>query len=138
MFSKNFQNDIDNCNPPCDENECNINAFQEIDVCVPITVEPYVNLGEAVVECLDDPYIANIPCCTKNKNGTCKFTIAQRLCVMVPIEFKASASSGPTSVICGDTSDEDCEATPVSGENDGFESDIKSLLKFYIKGKMVE
>lgn len=46
---------------------------------------------------------------------------------MIPVEFKAIARSGPTSVICGDISDEDCP-THICDEEGSF----------YIKGKMVE
>ncbi len=49
-----------------------------------------------------------ISCSTWNKNGTCKFTLVQKLCVMVPVEFREAARSGPTSVICGNASDEEC------------------------------
>jgi len=135
MFKDKFKNEIDCCNPSCEKDDCNVNAFQEIDVCVPITIEPYVNLGEAVIECIDDPYLSPVPCCTWNKNGTCKFTIAQKICVMVPIEFKATATSGPTSVICGNTSDVDCP-TFVCDENVEYEYKPK-LYNFYIKGKGV-
>lgn len=135
MFKEKFHNDIDKCSPCCDEDGCNVNAFQEMDICVPITIEPYVNLSETIVECIDDPYISPAPYCKCNKNGTCKFTIAQRLCVMVPIEFKASASSGPTSVICGEISDEDCPSY-ICDENSKYEP--QPPYKFYIKGKPVQ
>lgn len=137
MFKGNFHDDIDNCNHCCEEDNCNVNAYQEIDVCVPITIEPYVDLGEAVIECIEEPCIQ--PCVYNpcNKNGTCKFTIEQRLCVMVPIEFKAKAKSGPTSVICGDVSDEGCQ-TYDCDENSDCKHENNLPYKFYVKGKMVE
>jgi len=137
MMNEKYQNGIDICAAACgDEASCEVNAFQEIDVCVPITIDPFVTLGEAVVECIEDPCIVPVHCRTWNKNGTCKFTIAQKICVMVPVEFKASATSGPTSVICGDTSDEDCP-TYVCNENEGNEHHHKPSYNFYIKGKEV-
>jgi hypothetical protein len=108
MFEDNrIKNDIEICCPPCEE-DCRVTAFQEMDVCVPITIEPFVKLGEAQVECIEEPCLIPTPCHTWNKNGTCRFTLSQKICVMVPIEFKANTSSGNISVICGDTSDEDC------------------------------
>ncbi|WP_326908591.1 hypothetical protein [Sedimentibacter sp. MB31-C6] len=128
MFRDKFQNeDIDKCNPSCEKESCETDVFQEMDVCVPISIEPYVDLGEAEVECIEDPYIDSLHFCKCNKNETCKFTIYQKICVMIPVEFKAIARSGSTSVICGDISDEDCP-THICDE-EGY---------FYIKGKMVE
>lgn len=135
MYNENFQNREEICASVCGETGCEVNAFQELDVCVPITIEPYVNISEAVVECIEDPCIVPVPCRTWNKNGTCKFTIAQKLCVMVPIEFKATASSGPTSVICGDVSDEECPSYDCE-ENGGSNHNHKQY-NFYIKGKEV-
>jgi len=137
MFKDKFQNNIDNCNPSCEDDKCNVNTFQEIDVCVPITIEPYVNLGDAIVECTDDPYITPFPCNTWNKNGTCKFTITQRLCVMIPVEFRAAVSSGPTSVICGNISDKDCPSNDCDNSV-GNEQVPTPLYNFYIKGKLIK
>ena len=134
MFKERCHNENEDCCHKCEDSGCDVTAYQEIDVCVPITIEPYVDLGNAIVECIDDPYIAPLPCRTWNKNGTCKFTIAQKLCVMVPIEFRAAASSGPTSVICGDATDEDCENDDCNEER-GCEKRPK--YNFYIKGKEV-
>lgn len=138
MYKENYNNHIDNFNSCCEEDSCNVNAFQEIDVCVPITIEPYVDLGEAVVECIDEPCISlshSSGAC--NKSGACKFTIEQKLCVMVPIEFKATAKSGPTSVICGDASDEDCQSNNCD-ENFEYNTDLKKPYRFYIRGKKIE
>lgn len=76
---------------------------------------------------ISNQYIESLHYCKCKKNETCKFTICQKLCVMIPVEFKAIARSGPTSVICGDISDEDCP-THICDEEGSF----------YIKGKMVE
>jgi hypothetical protein len=85
---------------PCNENHCDVTAFQEIDVCVPITVEPYVDLEEPIIECIEEPCLVPIPCCAWNKKGKCRFAISQKLSIMIPIEFKAEALSGPASVNC--------------------------------------
>lgn len=137
MFKDKFGNEIEELERYCDDS-CDVTVYQDIDVCVPITVEPYVNLHEAVVECIDEPYIVTNPNWSRCKNGTCKFNLAQKLCVMIPIEFKANATSGPTSVVCGDISDEGCP-TDVCGDR-GEELDIrrKSPFNFYIKGRKID
>lgn len=137
MFKDKNNIDIENYDFPCSENSCDVNIFQDLDVCVPITVEPFVKLHEAEVECIDEPYIVSSQYNCKNKNGTCRFNLAQKLCIMIPIEFKAKTSSGPTSVICGDISDEDCPSF-VCKENDEDDSIKRNPFNFYIKGKRVE
>ena len=120
----------------CDQDGCDVTVYQDLNVCVPITVEPYVNLHEAEVECIDEPYIVTNPNWSKCKNGTCRFNLAQKLCIMIPIEFKAKASSGPTSVICGDIYDEGCRNE--CDDNNENDSNHKSAFNFYIKGRRVE
>lgn len=137
MFKDKSNVDTERHNYPCDDNGCDVNVFQDIDVCVPITVEPFVKLHEAEVECIDEPYIVSSEYNCKNKNGTCRFNLAQKLCIMIPIEFKAKTSSGPTSVICGDISDEGCPSLVCEERNE--DDPIKRYpFNFYIKGKKVE
>ena len=85
---------------PCYENHCDVNTVQEIDVCVPITVEPYVDLGDPIIECIEEPSLVPIPCGAWDKRGKCRFAISQKLSIMIPIEFKAEACSGPASISC--------------------------------------
>jgi len=132
MLEDKIQNGIEVHFPTCGEDECSVNAFQELDICVPVTIEPFVTLGDPVVECIDDPCITPVACHSWNRNGTCKFTVSQKLCVMVPIEFKATASSGTTSVCCGDASDEDCQECD---ENGGYEHQPKTPCNHHNGGK---
>ncbi len=105
MNKDKYNNDIEEF---CNQYGCDVTVFQNLDVCVPIAVEPYVNLHEAEVECLDEPCIVTNPNWSKGKNGTCRFSLVQKLCIVIPVEFRAKATSGPTSVVCGDISDEGC------------------------------
>ncbi|MEL7646499.1 MAG: hypothetical protein AAGU76_00315 [Sedimentibacter sp.] len=134
MFRDRFHSEEGDCLKICEDEGCDVTAFQEIDVCVPITIEPYVDLGAAEVECIDEPYIVTSPCRNWNKNGTCRFTIAQKLCVKVPVEFKAAATSGPTAVVCGESSEEDCPGCDCEEELPCCE---KPRQGYYIKGKEV-
>lgn len=97
-------------NTPYNENSCDVTAFQEIDVCVPITVEPYVDLGEPIIDCIEEPCLVPIPCGSWNKKGKCKFYISQKLSIMIPIEFKAETCSGAASIRCleQEAEEEDC------------------------------
>ncbi len=105
MNKDKYNNEIEEF---CNQYGCDVTVFHDLDVCVPITVEPYVKLHEAEVECLDEPFIMTNPNWSKEKNGTCRFNLAQKLCIVIPVEFRAKATSGPTSVVCGDISDEGC------------------------------
>lgn len=133
MYKDKYNDEIESF---CDQDGCDVTVYQNLDVCVPITVEPYVNLHEAEVECIEEPYIVTNPNWSKCKNGTCRFNLAQKLCIMIPIEFKAKASSGPTSVICGDISDEGCPNE--CEDSHEYDAHNKSPFNFYIKGRGVE
>jgi hypothetical protein len=134
MFKDKHCNNIEELEGFCNGDGCDVTVYQDVDLCVPITVEPYVNLHNAEVECIDEPYIVTNPNWAKGRNGTCRFNLAQKLCIMIPIEFKAKATSGPTSVICGEISDEGCP----TGCDDENEPGRKSPFNFYIKGRKID
>ena len=96
MFKDKYENDIEECN----KDGCDVKVYQDVDLSVPITVEPYVDLGEAIIECIEEPCLVPIPCGAWNKKGKCRFCISQKLSIMIPIEFKVDALSGPVSVNC--------------------------------------
>jgi len=134
---------------PCNENSCDVTAFQEIDVCVPINLEPYVDLGEPIIDCIEEPYLIPIPCDSwDKKKRKCRFTICQKLSIMIPIEFYVYACSGPASVDC--TGEEECyyhdECLPLTccgkEEPPPFVCCVKEEVKYedpdfyyYVKGR---
>lgn len=136
MFKDKNNNEIDSFINNCRSDGCDVNVYQDMDVCVPITVEPYVNMHNAQVECIDEPYIVTSPCNSNNKNGTCRFNLAQKLCITIPIEFRAKATSGPTSIVCGSTSEEGCPSDCYDECRENIYQ--RSPRSFYIKGKKVE
>lgn len=80
---------------------CPTSGYQALSVCVPVTVTPYVHVGETVTRCCGEPVItAGNNGCTGRRNGVCMFTIRQRLCVEVPISFGANAVAGEPNVDC--------------------------------------
>lgn len=103
MFKDKYENDIEKCN----KDGCDVKVYQDVDLSVPITVEPYVDLGEAIIECIEEPCLEPIPCGAWNKKGKCRFCISQKLSIMIPIEFKVDALSGPVSVNCFGQEEED-------------------------------
>lgn len=56
--------------------------------------------GEAIVT-------PGINTCNGVENGSCTFTIAQNLCVAVPVEFGTVTTVGSLSVQCGEATSED-------------------------------
>lgn len=131
MFQDNY-NDMDELETYL--SGCDVKVFQDLDVCVPVTVKPYVRINETEVECIGEPYIITNHGYMKGKN-VCKFNLAQKLCVMIPIEFIAKATNGPISVICGELSGEDC-SHEMCCENKEYNEE--KPVDFYIKGKKIE
>lgn len=94
MYNNDEQN---HCCPKVCGNEhaaCNISELKElIDVCVPVTIEPFVEVGKVTVSVIDEPCVQPIHCGNWNRNGLCKFLVTQKLCVQVPITFNAIAKA---------------------------------------------
>jgi len=89
---------------------CPTTTYQEVDVCVPVTISPYATVGEATVTCCGDPTITQgTASCAGTTGGTCSFTISQRVCVAVPVAFGANAQVGNYTVNCGTAGNGNCE-----------------------------
>lgn len=89
------------CGPVCriDEN-CVRTAHQRARVTVPITLTPYVRVGEASAWCCGAPVFCavgsrQIPPCS-----SCTFLVTQMMCVSVPITFTADATAGEADIEC--------------------------------------
>lgn len=80
---------------------CPAVGSQSVVACLPVTVCPYAVTGPAVVQCCGEP-IVNQCCghCRGKVNGTCEFTISQKIRVEIPVEFGASVNIGDTFVDC--------------------------------------
>lgn len=97
--------------------DCEVSGFQEATVCVPVTVKPCAEICKTKIRCIGCPKIDR-KCCDDHshggrpdydhKNGTCTFTITQKICVEVPVKFKADADIGMPIVDCGKADDKDC------------------------------
>lgn len=128
---------------------CHRMAYQKARVCVPITVTPFARMHAPTTYCCGDPVILpadlNCPGCL---NGSCTFTLRQKICVEIPIELDATATTSGTYVCCNGASaenicrgcscaSEDAEADfpEESAENmksiDKINSNLKKLKSFF-------
>lgn len=88
---------------PCTDDGCDSKAKQSATVCVPVTITPFAKIGTIFTECCGKPTISNRHGeCKGIENGSCKFTISQRIKVEIPVEFGANTTVGGTFVECND------------------------------------
>jgi hypothetical protein len=82
-----------------DEN-CSRIVHQHARVSVPITLAPYVRVGEATTWCCGAP--AFHPVCERPEpdGHKCTFIVSQMMCVSVPITFNMDAHPGDADVEC--------------------------------------
>jgi len=81
---------------------CSAVGYQDVNVCIPITIKTFGEAGNAKTQCLGKAVITS-GCdeCPGKVNDVCKFTISQKLRVEVPVIFGARAEVGKASVDCG-------------------------------------
>lgn len=92
---------IDDIEMRCSENNCIVKAYQSATVCVPVTVTPFANVGTIKTECCGKPVVSHKDNnCEGMENGSCKFTISQKIKVEIPVEFGSNTSIGGTFVNC--------------------------------------
>lgn len=105
------------CGPICGVIEtCETTVFQNIDVCVPITITPDTIVGPIDVRCCGPAIVSNEPC-PINGPPSCIFYVRQRLCAEVPIRFSAMGDDGDPVVSCGDPNQEGCVNCPTNGDD---------------------
>ncbi len=82
-------------------NVCPSTGYQQIGVCVPVTVMPFAHVKETKMKCCGRPVVkAADTTCKGRKNGICTFTISQTMSVEVPVDFGASVAVGDAYVDC--------------------------------------
>lgn len=87
-----------------DEIGCSTVGCQEVDVCIPITIKAFGEVGNAKTQCLGKSVISSgFDACSGKPGEVCKFTISQRLRVEVPVIFGARAEAGEAIIDCGCT-----------------------------------
>jgi hypothetical protein len=97
-----------------DEETCTASGFQKAIITVPVTVKPIVKAGETTTVCCGEPVITpgKVLCNADGRNnGTCSFTLSQKICIEVPVTIGAKSYVGSPAVECGPVSEEDiCNA----------------------------
>lgn len=84
-----------------EKNSCPVVGRQIADVCKSVTVTPFAKTGMIRTKCCGDPVVTpGVATCFGRKNGSCSFTIKQRICVEVPVDFGARVETGDTFVDC--------------------------------------
>jgi len=87
---------------------CPAVAYQRVTVCVPVTVTPFANIEGTTTYCCGSPTVSTDTApCPGTENGSCTFKITQPICVVVPVEFGATATADNTFVQCGEASSMD-------------------------------
>lgn len=104
---------IDNFEIPAqhmkEEVGCSAVGYQDVDVCIPITIKAFGEVGNAKTQCLGKSIISSSSDACLGKPGeVCKFTISQRLRVEVPVIFGARAEAGEAIIDCGCTERTGC------------------------------
>lgn len=100
-MNDNFETDIQ-CMK--DEIGCPAVGYQDVDVCIPITIKAFGEVGNAKTQCLGESVISSgSDICLGKPGEVCKFTISQRLRVEVPVIFGARAEAGEALIDCGCT-----------------------------------
>ena len=91
-----------------DNKDCSAVVYQDVNVCVPVTIKAFAEAGDVEIECLGGPVInSKYNKCPDKSNSTCKFVISQNSRVAVPVIFDAKAETGEASVECECAKEED-------------------------------
>lgn len=86
---------------PIDKGACPAYAYQEASVSVPVEVIPYAKAGYVKTFCKGDPIITSgYDECPGGIDHKCRFTITQKICVKVPVEFGANTVVGSPHIKC--------------------------------------
>ena len=77
------------------ESNCSSNAFEEMNITVPVAVRGFADVGNVEFKCMGPSVITRN--CDRTPGNPCavsKFTVSQRLRVDIPIDFGAKADVG--------------------------------------------
>ena len=103
----------------CDDCKSVIEKF--LTICLPVSTTPIVRVGKIKTECCGNPIVSSKKyekCCGEMKNGSCDFTVIQKMKVEIPIDFTASTKIDDLYVDCEfrhdkdedeDKNDKDCK-----------------------------
>ena len=103
------------CGPVCGIiEECETTVFQNIGVCVPVTITPTAIVGPIDVLCCGPATVSTSPCRLGGPTS-CTFYVRQNLCAEVPIRFSAMGEADSAVVTCGAPNQEGCDCNGNGG-----------------------
>ena len=80
---------------------CPTMGYQDVNVCVPVTIKAFGEVGNATTKCLGKAFITSgCAPCVSGSGDVCKFSVSQKLRIEVPIIFGARAEAGETVIDC--------------------------------------
>lgn len=122
-------NQIDDVDNSDTTETCPVTAYQRVQLCVPVSVHPFAKVGAIITKCCEDSVITVDGFCEGTTDHDCNFTIKQRICIEIPVEFGADVNTGETLVLCEEAAsdmDEECDDEDDQDEdNDEDDSRIK-------------
>lgn len=81
---------------------CPTMAYQDVNVCVPVTIKAFGEVGNATTKCLGKAVITSgCDPCVGGVDEVCKFAVNQKLRIEVPVIFGARAEAGEAIIDCG-------------------------------------
>ena len=79
---------------------CETTTQQMVDISLPVQVRPFANIGTVVSRCCGPATISPGITPPPGSSTDCDFTIHQRICVEVPVEFGATVTPGQPHTEC--------------------------------------
>lgn len=108
---------------------CSATAYQDVDVCIPVTIKPFGEVGNVRTHCEGNAIVTRgAEHCPGKPGDVCKFTISQKLRVEVPVIFGAKAEIGDASVNCGCAENMESCRKCFGHESDSKPEEIKDIL----------
>jgi len=97
------------CGPVCKQTGlCTTAGYQKASVCAPVTVTPFANAKSTSTFCCGNASISpGTGTCSGTVNGSCHFTLSQKICVAVPVEIGAKVTVAAPAVQCGNATSTD-------------------------------
>ena len=105
---------------------CSVVGRQSIGLSVPVSVHPFANIGKITTKCCDEAIVIANDTEEETSIKECNFTIKQKICIEVPVEFGAKVDTGETFISCGlpsNETEEDCDEDDENEDDDEDEQD---------------
>lgn len=101
------------------DNKCKELIEKFLTICLPVKIKPEVEVKQIKTECCGKAII--VPgrgCCHKcDEDGSCEFTIVQKMKIEIPVEFKTKTEINKPFVDCEFKKDEDKNCDEEKNDN---------------------